>query len=85
MKDYSGYDRGAIKFQRGGPITKDLNADLHSGEWVVPKKGALVMTNSTPSHVKISYSFGNVYGVDDLKKLLDTHDRDLYRKLESLV
>lgn len=85
MKDYSGYDRGAIKFQRGGPITKDLNADLHEGEYVVPKKGALVMTDSKPTHVKISYNFGNVYGVNDLEKLLDKHDRKLYRQLESLI
>lgn len=85
MKDYSGYDRGAIKFQHGGPVKEDVNADIHKGEWVVPKHGALVMTDSKPSHVKISYSFGNVYGVNDLEKLLQKHDRDLYRKLESLV
>ena len=85
MKDYSGYDRGAIKFQHGGPITKDLNADLHEGEYVVPKKGALVMSDSKPTHVKISYNFGNVYGVNDFEKLLDKHDRKLYRQLESLI
>ena len=81
----SGYDRGAIKFQRGGPVDEDLNADLHRGEYVVPRKGALVMKDSNPGHVKITYNFGNVYGVNDLNQLLEKHDRDLYRKLVALV
>ncbi len=81
----SGYDRGAIKFQHGGPVTEDMNADIHKGEYVVPKKGALVMKDTNPGHVKITYNFGNVYGVNDLNQLLEKHDRDLYRKLVSLT
>ncbi len=85
LYEVSGYDRGAIKFQHGGPVTEDMNADIHKGEYVVPKKGALVMKDTNPGHVKITYNFGNVYGVNDLNQLLEKHDRDLYRKLVSLT
>ncbi len=69
----------------GGYVGEDQDARIHKGEYIIPKKGVLVATNTAPSHVKITYNIGSVTGVDDMEKLLAKHDRDLYRKLVSLT
>ena len=85
--DRAGYDATAPSYEDGGPIPEDMNVDVHKGEYVVPKAGALVMGGSSPKdgHVQMTYNIGTVNGVDDLEKLLEKHDRDLYRRLVSLV
>ena len=85
--DRAGYDASAPSYKKGGPIPEDMNVDVHKGEYVVPKAGALVMGGSSPKdgHVQMTYNIGTVNGVDDLEKLLEKHDRDLYRRLVSLV
>ena len=98
-KSHSEYDvwtqhnkSGHEKWQRvhmadGGPVDKDLDARLHEGEYVVPKAGTLVMGGSPQKdgHVQMTYNIGTVNGVDGLEKLLEKHDRELYRRLVSLV
>lgn len=98
-KSHSEYDvwtqhdkSGHEKWQRvhmadGGPVNKDLDARLHEGEYVVPKAGTLVMGGSPQKdgHVQMTYNIGTVNGVDGLEKLLEKHDRELYRRLVSLV
>jgi hypothetical protein len=70
----------------GGYIGRDMLANLHEGEYVVPAAdvkaaGGIGGGMSIVNH----YSFGNVYGVDELQKLLDRRDRELVRKLGALI
>lgn len=86
--DKSGHEKWQrVHMADGGPINKDLDARLHEGEYVVPKAGTLVMGGSPQKdgHVQMTYNIGTVNGVDGLEKLLEKHDRELYRRLVSLV
>jgi len=75
-----------ISMAKGGPVTEDSDARIHEGEYVVPKAGALVMEGGgKPAHMQMTYNIGTVLGVDHLESLLDKHDRELYRRLVSLV
>jgi TP901 family phage tail tape measure protein len=78
------------KLDKGGFIPATTPAMVHEGEFVVPKAGALILnsdTNNSTSPITIitNYDIGNVYGVDDLQRVLDAYNKKLVKKLEALV
>ncbi len=74
------------EFASGGFIPRDMYAKVHAGEFVVPKRSVDDFING-PRGVTINnhYNIGNVYGVDDLNRLLDEHDRKITRSLRMLI
>lgn len=72
--------------KEGGKIVKTGEVTVHEGEFIIPKSGALVKTDgNSRMDINVTYNIGTVYGVDNLEKLLEKHDRVLYKKLMGLV
>ena len=73
-------------YAHGGLIPQDMVAQVHAGEFVVPKREVDEFLNgSRGMDITINYNIGTVYGVNDLQRLLDKHDKELVRKLGALV
>lgn len=83
----AGYDHSIFGYKKGGPVKDTGPAIVHEGEWVVPKSGALVAVDSDNKKrdINITYNIYGALGIENLKKMLDDHDRELYRRLVSLV
>ena len=73
------------QFAKGGFVPYDMQADIHRGEFIVPAREVDEFMKGKKINIVNNYTFGNVYGVDELQKLLDRRDRELVRKLGALV
>ena len=82
-------DREAVDtsgFAEGGYIPYDMTAKVHAGEFVVPRQSVdEFLGRARGTTVNNTYNIGNVYGVNDLNRLLAEHDRKLVRTLRGLV
>ena len=73
------------QFATGGYVPYDMNADIHKGEYVIPARGAPVLSGGKDINLNITYNMGDIIGIDDLQSILGQHDQKLLSKLQSLI
>lgn len=69
-------------YQTGGYVQETGLAYLHRGEYVVPKKE---QRSNLVTVENVTYFNAPIYGVDDLNRLLDDHDRELLKKIRMAI
>ena len=53
---------------------------------MIPTKGGPVLTNGERKiSLNMTYNIDKIVGVSDFEKLLEKHDRELFKKLRALV
>jgi hypothetical protein len=69
----------------GGFVAQDTGLNAHKGEWVIPTRGGPIMTSGKDMTLNMTYNIGGVVLGSELERLLEKHDKELFKKLRALV